>query len=103
MAKDQSQGVHNFLHGARVYLAGPMDFVASREAFAKLQAPMGVFAVQGDVDPWPWEQRFLNLGIRTSSTTTTFAVAPLELVGLSLADSSDCPSRVSTARASAEL
>ena len=23
--------VHNYLHGARVYLAGPMDFVASRE------------------------------------------------------------------------
>jgi hypothetical protein len=25
------QKVHNYLHGARVYLAGPMDFVASRE------------------------------------------------------------------------
>jgi len=31
MAKGQTQNVHNFLHGARVYLAGPMDFVASRE------------------------------------------------------------------------
>lgn len=31
MADRQAQNVHNFLQGARVYLAGPMDFVASRE------------------------------------------------------------------------
>ena len=31
LAKDQTQKLHNFLQGARVYLAGPMDFVASRE------------------------------------------------------------------------
>jgi hypothetical protein len=31
VASREPQNVHNFLHGARVYLAGPMDFVASRE------------------------------------------------------------------------
>jgi hypothetical protein len=31
LADKQSKQVHNFLQGARVYLAGPMDFVASRE------------------------------------------------------------------------
>ncbi len=31
MANGQTKDVRNFLHGARVYLAGPMDFVASRE------------------------------------------------------------------------
>ena len=31
MSDSQAQKVHNFLQGARVYLAGPMDFVASRE------------------------------------------------------------------------
>ena len=31
LANSQTPKVHNFLHGARVYLAGPMDFVASRE------------------------------------------------------------------------
>ena len=31
MADDLRPETHNFLHGARVYLAGPMDFVASRD------------------------------------------------------------------------
>ena len=31
MADDLRPETHNFLHGARVYLAGPTDFVASRE------------------------------------------------------------------------
>lgn len=32
MAESTGKTIHNFLDGARVYLAGPMDFVASREA-----------------------------------------------------------------------
>jgi hypothetical protein len=32
LANGPAKDVHNFLHGARVYLAGPMDFVASRES-----------------------------------------------------------------------
>ncbi len=31
LSDSQARKVHNFLEGARVYLAGPMDFVASRE------------------------------------------------------------------------
>lgn len=54
---------------------------------AGVTARLGVFAVQGDVDPAPWEARFAGLGIETSSTTTTFLDGPVELVGLSLADS----------------
>lgn len=57
MADEQSKTVRNFLAGSRVYLAGPMDFVASREVEKKYgwRTRIKEFLVELGVtvfDPW---------------------------------------------------
>lgn len=54
-----------------------------------VSAPMGVFVLQGDVDASSWESHFEGLDVETSAVTQTFLEQPVELIGLSLADSFD--------------
>ena len=54
----------------------------------KLQAPGGVFAVQGNTDAWvPWQLIFTGLPVTTVASTKSFDVAGIRLTCLSMPDS----------------
>lgn len=65
---------------------------ALREALRDLwrrenvSAPLGVFAVQGDVDPDDWTAIFEALPVTALKATTTVRTGPLVLTGLSFRD-----------------
>ncbi len=50
-------------------------------------APLGVYAVQGNVDIWEWHKIFGGLGITTIQNTKTITIKDFQLTGLSLNDS----------------
>ncbi|NLE37228.1 MAG: hypothetical protein GX621_04305 [Pirellulaceae bacterium] len=53
-----------------------------------VQAPEGVFAIQGNVDLWrPWLEVFRGLDVSPLQSTQSFDVGPLRLTCLSVADS----------------
>jgi predicted MPP superfamily phosphohydrolase len=54
---------------------------------ADFQPPLGLFAIQGNVDPDAWTAIFSGLGITTLWETQTIDIGPLTLTGLSFADS----------------
>jgi uncharacterized protein len=54
-----------------------------------LSAPLGVYAVQGDVDPGPWERIFDGLGAELFPETRTVQRAGLAVTGLSHRDGID--------------
>jgi predicted MPP superfamily phosphohydrolase len=55
-----------------------------------LDAPLGVYAVGGNVD-WPdlWREIFVGLPVTTFETTSELDLGPLDLTGLTLRDSSN--------------
>ncbi|HEY2841067.1 MAG TPA: metallophosphoesterase [Pirellulales bacterium] len=52
-----------------------------------LDAPLGVYAVKGNIDPPVWEDLFLGSSIYCCSTTQSFDAGELKITGLSEADS----------------
>lgn len=54
-----------------------------------LAAPLGVFAVQGDVDPPGWPGLFAGLGVRCFERTGTVDVDGLRITGLSFEEGGD--------------
>jgi len=52
-----------------------------------LRAPLGVYAVQGNIDSRGWTHAFDGLPITVAWRTETFAPGPIDLTCLSLADS----------------
>jgi predicted MPP superfamily phosphohydrolase len=52
-----------------------------------LKAPLGIYAVQGNVDYDQWPQIFLDLPVQTITTTQTIELPELCLTGLSWRDS----------------
>ncbi|MEZ4239867.1 MAG: hypothetical protein R3F59_27665 [Myxococcota bacterium] len=63
---------------------------ALRELLPILQAPLGVWAVQGNVDPPGWaEALFGGTHVRAADATTTVDLGPIRLSALSFADGFD--------------
>jgi len=56
---------------------------------ADLDAQLGNFAVQGNVDPRGWERLFDGTGVTTTSTSTAWDDGILRVTALSLGDSFD--------------
>src|SRR5262249_1038630 len=65
---------------------------AMREA--GLAAPLGVYAVRGNVDPNGWEQIFENLQAQTFDRTRDIDVEGIRITGLGVDDSFDSTLRV---------
>ena len=61
---------------------------------AGLSAPLGIHAVRGNVDPPDWAQIFDGLGVTSYRKTASRSFSPLQITGLSLADSFDPHLRV---------
>lgn len=52
-----------------------------------MQAPLGVFAVKGNIDRSDWKQMFAGLEVRTIDETESFELGGIQLTCLSCADS----------------
>lgn len=63
------------------------ELPALREAVARLHAPLGAFAVEGDVDPDDWARIFEGTGVQALARTTTLDLGPLTLTALAPRDS----------------
>lgn len=59
-----------------------------------LAPPLGIFAVQGNIDPPEWGELFLDSDVRLFLQTETVAVDQLQLTGLSQPDSMSITKRV---------
>lgn len=84
---------------ARASQDGPQA-EALRALFAqeRVSAPLGVFAVKGNVDGPPWPRAFANLGFSASDRTTTASTGPVTVTALSEVDSFDLDLVVPAAR-----
>jgi hypothetical protein len=68
----------------------PAQVAALRAILPLLQAPLGVWAVQGNVDPPGWAaELFAGTGVRATPASTTVQLGPLRLTALSFADGFD--------------
>lgn len=56
---------------------------------SQLEAPLGIYAVRGNVDRQDWTEIFSGLDIETIATTSRKNLGPVKLTGLSLADSAN--------------
>ena len=56
---------------------------------AGISAPLGVYAIRGNVDPSGWERIFEGLPVTAVSSTTTIRLEELELIALGPGDSFD--------------
>ena len=56
---------------------------------AHLEAPLGIYAVRGNVDWDDWPQLFAGLPVETFGTTSSRDLGPVILTGLTLEDSSN--------------
>jgi predicted MPP superfamily phosphohydrolase len=54
-----------------------------------LKAPLGIYAVKGNVDWANWPELFAGLPVTTFETTSSLDLGPVVLTGLTLADSSN--------------
>lgn len=69
--------------GYGVEMAALRDLIAD----AGVRAPLGVYAVAGNVDrPGQWTQIFAGLPVTTTEQTTRFDLGPLVLTGLGMQD-----------------
>lgn len=84
------------LAGDYVHLADDEQYVATGETLnqmmrdTELDAPLGVYAVRGNVD-WPdrWQEIFDGLPVTTFEHSRTLDLGPLVLTGLALHDSAN--------------
>ncbi|MBN2131289.1 MAG: metallophosphoesterase [Sedimentisphaerales bacterium] len=56
---------------------------------AHLDAPLGVFAVQGNIDWGDWTELFAGLPVTTFETTSSLDLGPVALTGLTMGDSAN--------------
>ncbi len=88
------------LAGDYLQTMGPEEYEAAREHFrsllrqAALSAPLGVFAIGGNVDGYNWPELFEGLGVHCFESTSSVDLGPIVLTGLTLEDSYNVHLRV---------
>jgi predicted MPP superfamily phosphohydrolase len=81
------------LAGDYLQTMGQEEYETEREHFrsllreAALSAPLGVFAIGGNVDGAHWPELFEGLGVHCFETTSSVDLGPIVLTGLTLEDS----------------
>ena len=65
------------------------DAIAAAFRDLGLAAPLGVFAVQGDVDAAGWQRAFDGLAVETFDTTRSVRRGPVTVTGLTYGDGND--------------
>jgi len=80
------------LAGDYLHIADPAEYATAKEALneilrrADLTAPLGVYAIQGNVDHGDWEELFAGLPVTPIAQTSALDLGPVVLTGLSLHD-----------------
>ena len=81
------------LAGDYLHISNNVDYIAAKAELnalmleARLEAPLGTYAVRGNVDWDDWDELFAGLPVVAINTTTSQDLGPVVLTGLSLEDS----------------
>lgn len=87
--------------GDYLQISDPAEYLAAKTQLnalmlrSHIQAPLGMYAVRGNVDRQDWPDLFTGLAVTTLETTATQDLGPILLTGLTLEDSADTTLSVS--------